>query len=150
MTELISLLIAAGLNFFSYWYSDKIVLKMYRAKEVGPQQAPEVYEIVRTLSTNAGLPMPGLCVIPKEAPNAFATGRDPEHAVICATTGLLQKLNRTELAGVIAHEISHIRHYDIRLMSIVSVLVGSIALLAELKVSFMRWLFSNKFKTKES
>ena len=90
----IALLLAAGMNFFSYWYSDKIVLKMYRAQEVDRTQAPELYEIVQTLSGKAGLPMPKLFVVPSEAPNAFATGRNPEHAVVAVTRGLLSIMDR--------------------------------------------------------
>ena len=132
---IIAFLIAAGMNFFSYWYSDKIVLKMYRAKEVSPQQAPEVYEMVQTLSSNAGLPMPKLCVIPKEAPNAFATGRNPEHAVVAVTQGLLNIMDRDEVMGVLAHELAHVKNRDILIGSIAATMAGAIMVLA----SMARW-----------
>ena len=132
---IIAFLIAAGMNFFSYWYSDKIVLKMYRAKEVSPQQAPEVYEMVQTLSRNAGLPMPKLCVIPKEAPNAFATGRNPEHAVVAVTQGLLNIMDRDEVMGVLAHELAHVKNRDILIGSIAATMAGAIMVLA----SMARW-----------
>jgi heat shock protein HtpX len=127
---IIALLIAAGMNFFSYWFSDKIVLKMYRAKEVSPQQAPEVYEMVQTLSGNAGLPMPKLFVIPKEAPNAFATGRNPEHAVVAVTQGLLNIMDQDEVMGVLAHELAHVKNRDILIGSIAATMAGAIMVLA--------------------
>jgi heat shock protein HtpX len=129
---IIALLIAAGMNFFSYWYSDKIVLKMYRAQEVSPQQAPELYEIVRTISRKADLPMPKLFIIPKEAPNAFATGRNPEHAVVAVTQGLLNIMDRDEVAGVLAHEMAHVKNRDILIGSIAATMAGAIMVLANL------------------
>jgi heat shock protein HtpX len=129
---IIALLLAAGMNFFSYWFSDKIVLKMYRAQEVSPQQAPEVYEMVQALSGNAGLPMPKLFVIPKEAPNAFATGRNPEHAVVAVTRGLLNVMDRDEVMGVLAHELAHVKNRDILIGSIAATLSGAIILLANI------------------
>ena len=132
---IIALLIAAGMNFFSYWFSDKIVLKMYRAKEVSPQQAPEVYEMVQTLVGNAGLPMPKICVIPKDAPNAFATGRNPEHAVVAVTQGLLNIMDRDEVMGVLAHELAHVKNRDILIGSIAATMAGAIMVLA----SMARW-----------
>jgi heat shock protein HtpX len=129
---IIALLIAAGMNFFSYWFSDKIVLKMYRAKEVSPQQAPEVYEMVQTLSGNAGLPMPKLFVIPKEAPNAFATGRNPEHAVVAVTQGLLNIMDQDEVMGVLAHELAHVKNRDILIGSIAATMAGAIMVLANM------------------
>lgn len=132
---IIALLIAAGMNFFSYWFSDKIVLKMYRAKEVSPQQAPEVYEMVESLAGNAGLPMPKLCVIPKDAPNAFATGRNPEHAVVAVTQGLLNIMDRDEVMGVLAHELAHVKNRDILIGSIAATMAGAIMVLA----SMARW-----------
>jgi heat shock protein HtpX len=132
---IIALLFAAGMNFFSYWYSDKIVLKMYRAQEASPQQFPELYRIVQTLSNHAGLPMPKLFVIPKQAPNAFATGRDPDHAVVAVTQGLLEIMGPDELAGVLAHELAHVKNRDILIGSIAATMAGAIMVLA----SMARW-----------
>jgi len=132
---IIALLLAAGMNFFSYWFSDKIVLKMYRAKEVSPQQAPEVYDMVQSLCANAGLPMPKIFVIPKEAPNAFATGRNPEHAVVAVTQGLLNIMDRDEVMGVLAHELAHVKNRDILIGSIAATMAGAIMVLA----SMARW-----------
>jgi len=132
---IIALLFAAGMNFFSYWYSDKIVLKMYRAREASPRQEPELYEIVRTLSHNAGLPMPKLYIIPNEAPNAFATGRNPQNAVVAVTQGLLKIMDRDEIAGVLAHEISHVKNRDMLIGSIAATLAGASMVLA----SMARW-----------
>jgi heat shock protein HtpX len=132
---IIALLLAAGMNFFSYWYSDKIVLKMYRAQEVDASQAPELYEIVRALSRNAGLPMPKLFIVPAETPNAFATGRNPEHAVVAVTQGLLKIMDRNELSGVLAHELAHVKNRDILIGSIAATMAGAIMVLA----SMARW-----------
>jgi len=134
----IALILSGLMSFGNYFYSDKIVLGISGAKEAKRSDFYDFYTVSENLAIGTGLPKPKLFIITDSAPNAFATGRDPEHAVICATTGLLQKLNRTELEGVIAHELGHIKNYDIRLMSIVSVLVGSIALLADwfLRISF--------------
>ena len=129
---IIALLIAAGMNFFSYWFSDKIVLKMYRAKEVSFQQAPEICEMVQILAGNAGLPMPKLFVIPKDAPNAFATGRNPEHAVVAVTRGLLKIMDRDEVMGVLAHELAHVKNRDILIGSIAATLAGAIMVLANM------------------
>ena len=132
---IIALLLAAGMNFFSYWYSDKIVLKMYRAQEASPQEAPELFEMVQTLSRKAGLPMPKLFIIPKEAPNAFATGRNPEHAVVAVTRGLLNIMDRNEVTGVLAHEMAHVKNRDILIGSIAATMAGAIMVLA----SMARW-----------
>jgi heat shock protein HtpX len=132
---IIALLLAAGMNFFSYWYSDKIVLKMYHAREVDPAQVPELYEIVQTLSRNAGLPMPKLFVVPSETPNAFATGRNPEHAVVAVTQGLLKIMDRDEVSGVLAHELAHVKNRDILIGSIAATMAGAIMVLA----SMARW-----------
>jgi heat shock protein HtpX len=126
-----ALIVSGVMSFASYYYSDKIVLGISGAKPAGRKEFFEFYTVAENLALAAGLPKPKLYVIDDSAPNAFATGRDPKHAVICATTGLLDKLDRTELEGVIAHEMSHIRNYDIRLMSVVSVLVGMVALLGD-------------------
>lgn len=131
----IALVIAGAMNFFSYWYSDKIVLKMYKAREVGKNEAPDLYEIVEDLCRRAELPMPDLYVLPQEAPNAFATGRNPEHAVVAVTRGLLRYMNKQELAGVIAHELGHVKNRDILIGSIAATLAGAIMLIA----NFARW-----------
>jgi heat shock protein HtpX len=132
---IIALIFAAGMNFFSYWFSDKIVLKMYRASEVTPQQAPELYDIVRTLTGQAGLPMPRIYVIPQEAPNAFATGRNPENAVVAVTEGLLRIMDRNELMGVLGHELGHVKNRDILISSIAATLAGAVMVLA----TMARW-----------
>jgi heat shock protein HtpX len=129
---IIALLIAAGMNFFSYWFSDKIVLKMYRAQEISSEQAPEVYQMVKELSDNAKLPMPRVYLIPKEAPNAFATGRNPEHAVVAVTQGLLNIMNREEVKGVLAHELAHVKNRDILIGSIAATMAGAIMVLASM------------------
>ena len=118
-------------TFISYYYSDKIVLGISGARPANSKEDKVFSQVADNLSIGAGIPRPKLFVINDSAPNAFATGRDPKHAVVCVTTGLLEKLNRTELEGVVAHELSHIKNYDIRLMSLVSVMVGLIALLAD-------------------
>ena len=127
----LALIVSGLMSLGSYYFSDKIVLSISRAKPADRNEHFDFYTVTENLSIAAGLPKPKLYVIDDSAPNAFATGRDPEHAVVCATTGLLQKLDRTELEGVIAHELSHVRNYDIRLMSIVTVLVGTVALLGD-------------------
>ena len=132
---LIALIFAAGMNFFSYWYSDKLVLKMYRASEVAPGQFPELYETVQRLTQRAGLPMPKLYVIPQQAPNAFATGRNPEHAVVAVTDGLLKLMNHKEVTGVLAHELAHVKNRDILIGSIAATMAGAIMILA----TMARW-----------
>jgi len=134
----IAVIIALLMNFFGYWYSDKLVLAMSRAKEVQKQDAPELYRIVENLAITAGLPTPKVYVINESAPNAFATGRNAEHAVVAVTTGLLQRLNKTELEGVLAHELSHIGNKDMLVSTIAVVLVGFIALLSDF---FIRWMW---------
>lgn len=123
-------------SFFSYWYSDKIVLLMSKARLVTREQGKELYNIVENLCITAGLPVPKIYIIDDTAPNAFATGRNPQHAVVAVTTGILQKLDRVELEGVIAHELSHIGNRDILLSTIVAVLVGSVVLISDW---FLRW-----------
>ena len=132
---MIALIFAAGMNFFSYWYSDKLVLKMYRASEATPNQAPELYEMVQRLTQQAGLPMPKLYIIPQEAPNAFATGRNPEHAVVAVTEGLLKIMDRDEVMGVLAHELAHVNNRDILIGSIAATMAGAIMMLA----TMARW-----------
>ena len=131
----IAFLFAVGMNFFSYWYSDKIVLKMYHAKEVTPQENPELFTLVHEIAVNAALPMPRIYVIPEEAPNAFATGRNPEHAVVAVTQGLLKLMGKDEIQGVLAHEMAHIRNRDILIGSIAATMAGAIMILA----SMARW-----------
>jgi heat shock protein HtpX len=126
------------MNIFSYWYSDKIVLKLAGAKEAKRDEYFDLYTSVENLSITAGLPMPKVYVVTDPAPNAFATGRDKNHAVVCATTGLLQILNKTELEGVIGHELSHVGNRDMLLSTVVVVLVGFISILADV---FRRSLF---------
>ncbi len=129
---IIALFLAAGMNFFSYWYSDKIVLKMYRAQAITPQKAPEIYEMVQELSRRAGLPMPKVFVIPQQAPNAFATGRNPEHAVVAVTEGLINIMDREEVMGVLAHEMAHVKNRDILIGSMAATLAGAIMILANM------------------
>jgi heat shock protein HtpX len=131
--------VSGTMSFASYYFSDSIILGLSGAHEANRKQDFQFYTVAQNLSMAAQLPMPRLYVIEDTAMNAFATGRDPKHAVICATTGLLNKLNRTELEGVIAHELSHVRNYDIRLMSIVTILVGLIALLADWFLRASSW-----------
>jgi heat shock protein HtpX len=127
---LIALLIAAVMNFTSYFFSDKIVLKMYRAKEVSEAEAPVLHQIVSELSMNAGIPKPMIAIIETATPNAFATGRSPSNAVVAVTTGILNLLDRDELEGVISHELSHVKHRDILISAVVATVAGAIAWIA--------------------
>jgi len=128
---LVFALVFAGLmNFGAYWFSDKTVLRMYGAQELSPAEAPALYAMVRDLSLRASLPMPRLFLIPEEAPNAFATGRDPQNGVVAVTQGLQRLLNRDEVAGVIAHELAHIRHRDTLVMCVAATLAGALSMLA--------------------
>ena len=129
---MIALVIAGGMNFFSYWYSDKIVLKMYKAEEATEQEASLAYRIVNVLSKEAGLPMPKVYIIPQDSPNAFATGRNPENAVVAVTRGLLNTMNPDELAGVLAHELGHIKNRDILIGTIAATMAGAIMMLANM------------------
>lgn len=135
----IAVLVSIAMSVGSYWYSDKIVLTMSRAKEIQHNENPELYHILENLCITAGLPMPKFYMIDDSAPNAFATGRDPQHAVVVVTSGLLGKLNKTELEGVIAHELSHIGNYDIRLSTLIVVLVGIIALMSDFFMRYLWW-----------
>jgi heat shock protein HtpX len=126
---------AALMNFITYWFSDKIVLKMYGAKEVSQQDAPALHGIVSELTSKASMPMPKVYLMENDTPNAFATGRNPEHAAVAVTTGLMGILSKEELAGVIGHELSHIRHRDILISTIAATIAGAISMLA----SMARW-----------
>ena len=126
----LALVMAGVMNFFSYWFSDKIVLKMYGAQEISANDDPELYGIVRELAGRAGLPMPRVYVIPEETPNAFATGRNPEHAAVAVTQGIRRILNKRELAGVLGHELSHVKNRDILVSTIAATLAGAISYLA--------------------
>ena len=134
----IGLIVSGIMVFASYYNSDKMILGMSKAKQIQKKDNPQLFRIVENLCIGAGIPLPKIYIIDDSAPNAFATGRDPEHSVVCVTTGILDKLNKVELEGVIAHELSHVRNYDIRLMGIVVILVGLVALLADF---FMRSLW---------
>ncbi len=127
----IALLFALGTNFASYWFSDKIVLKMYKASEVTRAQAPELFDMVDRLRQNANLPMPKVYVIPSDQPNAFATGRNPNNAAVAVTNGIVRLLNRDELEGVIAHELAHIKNRDILTSSISAVMASAITMIAQ-------------------
>ncbi len=131
----LALVFAGAMNFASYWFSDKIVLAMYRAKPVGPEEAPHFHAIVDRLVARAGLPKPKLYVIPDPSPNAFATGRNPAHAAVAATTGILELMDDEELEGVIAHELSHVRNRDILISSIAATIAGAVTWLA----TMARW-----------
>jgi heat shock protein HtpX len=127
-----ALIMAAAMNFFSFWFSDKIVLRMYGAQEVSPQDAPELHGMVSDLAREAGVPVPRLFVIPQDTPNAFATGRDPAHAVVAVTQGIVRLLSPEELKGVLAHEMSHVRNRDILIQSVAATLGGAIMVLADM------------------
>ena len=131
----IALIIAAAMNFFSYWFSDKIVLRMYGAQEVSAAEAPQLHAMVADLAREAQIPMPKVYIIPEESPNAFATGRNPEHAAVAVTQGILRLLTPTELKGVLAHEIGHVRNRDILIQSIAATLGGAVMVLADM----VRW-----------
>ncbi|WP_068084237.1 zinc metalloprotease HtpX [Polycladidibacter stylochi] len=133
---LIALLIAAAMNMFSYWNSDKMVLSMHGAQQVGPQEAPELYNMVATMAQRAQLPMPKVYIIDNPQPNAFATGRNPENAAVAATTGLLNSLTREEVAGVMAHELAHVKNHDTLIMTITATIAGAISMLANFAFFF--------------
>jgi heat shock protein HtpX len=132
----VAFLVALGMNVFSYWNSDKVVLAMNNAQEVDERTAPELFDIVRQLAANAGLPMPRVYIIHTEQPNAFATGRNPENAAVAATTGLLDRLSREEVAGVIAHELAHVKNRDTLTMTIAATIGGAISMLANFGMLF--------------
>jgi heat shock protein HtpX len=128
----IALILALGMNAFSYWFSDKIVLKMYRAQEVSKTEAPELYEMVRRLARKADLPMPRVYIINQPQPNAFATGRNPDHAAVAVTTGIVRMLSVDELEGVIGHELAHVKHRDILIGTVAATIAGAISYLAHM------------------
>jgi heat shock protein HtpX len=133
---LLAFAVAAAMNFFSYFYSDKLALRMYRAQPVTREELPRVYEVVERLTGRAGIPMPKIYVLPTESPNAFATGRNPQHASVAVTRGILELLNDDELEGVLAHELSHVRNRDILTSSIAATLAGAITILARMAFWF--------------
>jgi heat shock protein HtpX len=133
---LIALVIGAAMNLFAYWNSDKMVLRMYRAQEVDAQTGGRYYAIVRELAQNAGLPMPRVYLINEAQPNAFATGRNPEHAAVAATTGIMQLLSDRELRGVMAHELAHVKHRDILISTMSATVAGAISMLANFAMFF--------------
>ena len=133
---IIAFAIAVAMNVGSYWFSDKIVLATYGAQEVTESEEPELHQIVRGLAANAGLPMPKVYVIPTDQPNAFATGRDPQHAAVAVTAGILGILNRDELEGVLAHELAHVKHRDILIGTIAATVAGAIMLISRFALFF--------------
>jgi heat shock protein HtpX len=133
---LVALALGGAMNFFAYWYSDKMVLGLYRAQEVDATSAPQLYNVVRELAARGGLPMPRVYLIEQDQPNAFATGRDPEHAAVAATTGILRLLTPRELRGVMAHELSHVKHRDTLISTITATVAGAIATLANFGMFF--------------
>ncbi len=128
----LAFVLALGMNFVSYWYSDKIILKMYGAQEVSERDAPQLHGIVRNLTQRMGIPMPRVHIIPMDAPNAFATGRNPEHAAVAVTKGILDILNTDELEGVLAHELAHVQHRDILISTIAATIAGAITIMASI------------------
>ncbi|MBC7992960.1 MAG: zinc metalloprotease HtpX [Rhizobacter sp.] len=133
---MIALAVAVGMNFFSYWFSDKLVLKMYNAQEVDETSAPQFYRMVQELAQRAQLPMPRVYLINEDAPNAFATGRNPENAAVAATTGILRVLSERELRGVMAHELAHVKHRDILISTVSATMAGAISMLANFAMFF--------------
>jgi heat shock protein HtpX len=129
---IIALILAGGMNFFSYWFSDKIVIKMYSGQEVTAQDDPELYGLVQDLAQRAGLPMPKVYVLPQDTPNAFATGRNAEHAAVAVTDGIRRILDKRELAGVLAHELTHVKNRDILVSTIAATLAGAISYIAQM------------------
>ena len=133
---MLALVVALGMNFFSYWFSDKMVLKMYNAREVDETSAPRFYAMVRELAQRAEIPMPKVYLIDEQAPNAFATGRSPDHAAVAATTGIVNVLTERELRGVMAHELAHVKHRDILISTISATMAGAISMLANFAMFF--------------
>ncbi|MEY3054101.1 MAG: zinc metalloprotease HtpX [Acidimicrobiia bacterium] len=139
VTLVISVLLAGAIAFTSYWKSDSIALRVSRARPADPETYARLHNLVEGLCIAGGLPKPGVYVIDDPAPNAFATGRNPRHAAIAVTTGLLEKMNRVELEGVVAHELSHIRNYDILVSTLAVTLVGAVAVLTDIGIRLMWW-----------
>ncbi|RZU00586.1 zinc metalloprotease HtpX [Rivibacter subsaxonicus] len=135
---MLALMVAVGMNFFSYWFSDKLVLKMYNAQQVDETTAPQFYRMVAELAQKAELPMPKVYLINEDAPNAFATGRNPQNAAVAATTGILRVLSERELRGVMAHELAHVKHRDILISTISATMAGAISMLANFAMLFGR------------
>jgi heat shock protein HtpX len=133
---MLALVVALGMNFFSYWFSDKIVLKMYKAREIDDSTAPQFVAMVRELAQKADIPMPKVYLIDEDAPNAFATGRNPDHAAVAATTGIIRVLSARELRGVMAHELAHVKHRDILISTISATMAGAIGMLANFGMMF--------------
>jgi heat shock protein HtpX len=133
---MLALVVALGMNFFSYWFSDKIVLRMYNAREVDESSAPQFVGMVRELAAKAALPMPRVYLIDEDAPNAFATGRNPANAAVAATTGIIRVLSERELRGVMAHELAHVKHRDILISTISATMAGAIGMLANFGMMF--------------
>lgn len=133
---LIAFVVAAGMNLFAYWNADKLILRMHGAREVGPREAPDFHRLVSTLAERAELPMPKLYLIDTEQPNAFATGRNPQNAAVAATTGLLRRLSREEVAGVMAHELAHVKNRDTLIMTVTATIAGAIGMLANFAIFF--------------
>jgi len=133
---MLALVIALGMNVFSYWFSDKLVLRMYNAREVDATSAPQFYRMIQELAQRASLPMPRVYIIDEPAPNAFATGRNPEHAAVAATTGIMRVLSERELRGVMAHELAHVRHRDILISTVSATMAGAISMLANFAMFF--------------
>ena len=132
----IAFMVATGMNFFAYWNADKLVLAMHRAREVDAHAAPELVGLVRDLAGRAELPMPRVYLMDNPQPNAFATGRDPDHAAVAVTTGLMNALTREEVAGVVAHELAHIKNRDTLIMTITATIAGAISMLAQFGMFF--------------
>ncbi|WP_128000016.1 zinc metalloprotease HtpX [Piscinibacter defluvii] len=133
---MLALVVALGMNFFSYWFSDKLVLRMYNAREVDASSAPQFHAMVQELAQRAGLPMPKVYIIDEQAPNAFATGRNPQHAAVAATTGIMRVLSERELRGVMAHELAHVKHRDILISTVSATMAGAISMLANFAMFF--------------
>lgn len=129
---LVAFVLALAMNLFSYWFSDKLVLAMYRAQPIEESRAPALYRIVRTLATRGGIPMPRVYLIPTQTPNAFATGRNPQHAAVAVTEGIMRILDEEELEGVLAHELSHVKNRDVLIATIAATLAGAITYLAHM------------------
>jgi heat shock protein HtpX len=136
---IIAFVLALLMNFFSYWFSDKIVLKMYKAKEVSPSDSPVLHSIIEELSRNAEIPKPKIYVVENDSPNAFATGRNPKHAAVAVTTGLIKLLNEREIKGVLSHELSHIKHRDTLISAVSATIAGAIMFLV--RIAQFSWIF---------